>query len=229
MVQIELKAQVEDQSLWKYREVREKDGKRELLEIIETRRGAIERLLGINGHALSPNERANEDHRIDKLLADPDQFEQKQKSRNEDAEKSRNLLKMLPAAFRYHYDGTQGNLVKLTFSSNPSFHPAGRESEVFRHMEGTMWVDPHQKTASGARRLHDERSEVYGWFAWTFGQRGQDFPAAEGRGIRTLGDNSAACPDERQGGAFQDHRRSRKGRVYRLPAGSEQHHPRESR
>jgi hypothetical protein len=149
VIQHELQAQAEDQSLWKYRVVREKNSKRELLEVIETRRGTIERLLGVDGHALSPKERAIEDRRIERLLGDPEQFQKNQKIRNEDAEKGKNLLKMLPAAFLYQYDGTQGDLLKLKFSPNPGFHPTGRESEIFHHMEGTMLVDPYPKRLAG--------------------------------------------------------------------------------
>jgi hypothetical protein len=57
----------------------------------------------------------------------------------------RRLFKMLPAAFVFNYAGGEGNLVKLSFRPNPSFHPSSLEARVFHDMEGEMWVDCKQE------------------------------------------------------------------------------------
>ncbi len=147
VVRNELNAQDLDKSLWKYRQVREEDGKTEVLEVVETNDGEIHRLLAVNGNPLSDKERQNEDRRIRKLLANPDEFRERQKNAAHDAEQERKLFKMLPEAFLYAYDGdgSEDGLIKLKFQPNPEFHANGHESEVFHHMEGVMLVDPRQK------------------------------------------------------------------------------------
>ena len=57
----------------------------------------------------------------------------------------RRLFKMLPDAFVFNYAGGDGNLVKLSFRPNPSFHPPSLEARVFHDMEGEMWVDCRQE------------------------------------------------------------------------------------
>jgi hypothetical protein len=143
----ELNAQDLDKSLWQYRQVREEDGKTKVLEVVETNDGEVHRLLAVNGNPLSGKERQNEDRRIQKLLANPDEFRERQKNAARDAEQERKLLKMLPEAFLYAYDGDGGEdgLIKLKFQPNPEFHANGHESELFHHMEGVMLVDPRQK------------------------------------------------------------------------------------
>src|ERR1700693_4922629 len=115
VVQNELNAQAEDQSLWRYREVREEGSKRELLEVIETRDGEVRRLLSINGHNLSPKERDIDDKRTKKFLSDSHELQEKQKIRSEDADQERKLMTMLPAAFDYQYDGKDEHFIRLRF------------------------------------------------------------------------------------------------------------------
>ena len=57
----------------------------------------------------------------------------------------RSLFKMLPDAFLFDYAGGDGNLVRLSFRSNPNFHPPSMEARVFHDMEGEMWVDCKQE------------------------------------------------------------------------------------
>ena len=130
---------------------------RELLEVIETRDGEVLRLLSINGHNLSPKERDIDDKRTKKFLSDSHELQEKQKIRSEDADQERKLMTMLSAAFDYQYDGKDEHFIRLRFIPNPDFHPRGRESEVFHHMEGTMLVDLRRKRLAGLDgRLTDE-------------------------------------------------------------------------
>ena len=157
VIQNELNAGTQDQSLWKYRQVQDKDGKQEVFEVVQTKSGEIHRLVAVNNEPLTPKERANENRRIQKLLADQSEWREKQRSSDEDAEHERNLLAMLPAAFRYEYDGMERGLTRLRFEPNPNFRPKSREGEVFHHMEGVLWVEPKQKRlAELDGRLIDE-------------------------------------------------------------------------
>jgi len=137
----ELEAELHDQSLWTYRLRKMEDGQEKLFVVCQTKDGEIERLFALNGQPLSWEASQAEDRRIERLIAHPDQLRQRQKKQREDAEQARNLLKAFLDAFRFQYDGMQGNLVKLKFTPNPEFRPSGRAEQVFHHMEGTLLLD----------------------------------------------------------------------------------------
>lgn len=141
----EIDAQIHDHSLWSYLELKEEHGKKMLYAVCQTKDGEIDRLLAVNGQELNPKERKAEDRRIQKMLNHPDQMRQKQKNQHEDAIQTQKLMKMFPDAFRFQYDGTQGNLIKLKFTPNLNFHPSGHPAQVFHHMEGSLLVDDQQK------------------------------------------------------------------------------------
>lgn len=52
----ELQGQIDDQTLWRYRDLKEKDGRSELREVIETKDGEIDRLLAVNREPLKPEQ-----------------------------------------------------------------------------------------------------------------------------------------------------------------------------
>ncbi len=141
----ELKAQEEDQTHWRYLSLKEEGGKKELRDAIQAKDATIERLLAVNGHALTPEQRRKEDARIQRLINSPAELRKKQKERHEDGEQERRMLRMLPEAFLYQYDGTEGSLIRLKFRPKPNFHPSSREAQVFHSMEGTMWIEGQQK------------------------------------------------------------------------------------
>lgn len=141
----EVQAQINDQSLWSYRQLKEEQGKKKVFAVCETNDGEIDRLLEVNGQELNAKQRQAEDQRIQKMLDDPDQMRQQQKKSEEDGKQERELLRMFPEAFRFQYAGMQGNLIKLTFSPNPDFRPSNRAAQVFHHMEGSLLVDGEQK------------------------------------------------------------------------------------
>ena len=141
----EVQAQLHDQSLWKFREIKEEDGKQKLLAVCQTRRGDLERLLALNGQPLTARQQASEDLRLRKLAANSELLRQKQKKQREDAEQARNLMKIFPYAFTFQFDGSHGAFTKLKFSPNPKFRPANRAALVFSRMEGSLLLDPRQK------------------------------------------------------------------------------------
>lgn len=143
--QNEIDAQIHDQSLWSYLELKEEAGKRKRFVVCQTKDGEIDRLLAVNGQELSPVQREAEDRRIRKMLDHPNQMRQEQKKQHQDATQERNLMKMFPDAFRFQYEGTQRGLIRLKFRPNPNFHPSRRAAQVFHHMEGSLLVDGRQE------------------------------------------------------------------------------------
>jgi hypothetical protein len=141
----EVEAQLQDHALWTYLERKRVDGVWKLFHVYQTQEGQIDRLVEVNGQPLTPAQVEAEDQRIQRLISQPSQMRLRQKRDHDDGVQAQNLLKMFPAAFRFHYDGKQGSLVRLRFTPNPQFQPADHTGQVFHHMEGTMLLDPEQK------------------------------------------------------------------------------------
>lgn len=145
MVNYEIDAHKRDQSLWRYREIEDHDGKRETRDVIETREGTLDRLVAINGRPLTAAEQRKEDERLQKLATHPADLEKQKKQTAEDAERERRLLQMLPNAFLYQVAGTEGDLIHLKFVPNPSFRTSTHEAAVFHHLAGDLWIDSRSK------------------------------------------------------------------------------------
>ncbi|MGH9830979.1 MAG: hypothetical protein ACREDR_47855, partial [Blastocatellia bacterium] len=141
----EVKAEDNDTTYWRFRETDHKNGRKEVSDVVDTKYGEVRRLVEINGHAITAQQQQSEDQRIAGLVSDPAKIKEQEKKRREDGKHEEKMLKMLPNAFRYQYDGMDGHLTKLRFSPNPSFHPPDHEAMVFHHMVGTMWLDGEQK------------------------------------------------------------------------------------
>jgi hypothetical protein len=129
---------------------------------IETPKGNVTRTLAINGHPLTPEQRQKDDQQIQQLISDSDQQKKQARDRHEDGEKARNMMKMLPQAFRWTKVSDQNGVTTLNFRPNPKFEPPDREARVFAAMAGTMKVDDRQmrlKQLSGALMQDVE----FGW------------------------------------------------------------------
>jgi hypothetical protein len=141
----ELEAQINDKSLWHYREIQQKDGKSRTLDVCQTKDGEIDRLVAVNDEPLSSKQIQAEDQRIQKLVTQPGQLDSMEKKRKADGEQERALLRSFPEAFRFHCAGNEGGLVKLAFSPSPTFRPLSHAEQVFHHMEGTLTIDLREK------------------------------------------------------------------------------------
>ncbi len=140
----EVAAQAHDQSLWRFHEIREKNGEKKLYEVCQTQNGDINRLVAVDGRPLNAALREAEDRRIHKLLANPAEIQREVKKQREDAQQARDLMKLFPEAFKFQYAGAQGDLVKLTFTPDPAFHPSSHAATVFHHMTGSLLIDEKQ-------------------------------------------------------------------------------------
>jgi hypothetical protein len=115
-------------------------------DIIDTRDGLVSRLIATNDRPATAEERAKDDRRLESLLAHPEEQRKHKERQEKDVEQVRRLVRALPDAFLYEYDGSEpgshGELVRLKFHPNPSFDPPSRETIIYKGMEGTMVVEP---------------------------------------------------------------------------------------
>ncbi|WP_155987607.1 hypothetical protein [Pseudacidobacterium ailaaui] len=125
------------------------DGKITTKEIIETKEGDVARLIAVNDKPLDPAAEKAEIDRLNNLAAHPELQEHRRKKEQEDSDRANKMIRLLPDAFTYQYegmvDGPNGPCYRLSFRPNPAFNPPDRESEVFAGMAGELWIDKAQE------------------------------------------------------------------------------------
>lgn len=136
----ELKGQADDHTHWMYQVKETHSGKEEVKCVIETRQGALDRLISVNGKPISAEQQKNEDRRIASLLNKPDVTKKRQRAQQKDARETEDLFRMLPSALTVKYGERKDDLVELLFEPNPNFDPPTREASVFHSMEGRIWI-----------------------------------------------------------------------------------------
>ncbi len=135
-------------------------------EIVETKDGAVARLLSINDSPLSPDAAQKEEARLDALLRDPDQQRHRKQAEDADTGRALKVLRALPTAFLYHYDGCAdtpaGKIQKFTFKPNPEFNPPDLETEILTAMNGELWIDAARQRVMRLEG-HVQRDVDFGW------------------------------------------------------------------
>ncbi|MHB8502706.1 MAG: hypothetical protein ACYDHE_17425, partial [Candidatus Acidiferrales bacterium] len=144
--------------------IEKRAGKQTLTEVqVETTDGPLFRLLTINGTALSPVQRQQDDTRIDRLIKDPSPLLKLKQAEDEDELKLQKLMSLMSQAFDYEYDGTQVNLVRIKFRPKPDYVPPTYEARVIHSLAGTILIDAEQKRlANVAGRLMNRVEFGYG-------------------------------------------------------------------
>lgn len=142
---------------WRYCLQKQVDGKQETRAVVETKSGSLDRLLMVAGRPLGPQQENAEAERILHFANSIEEQHRAEQARQKDAQESNALLQKIPDAFVFQYAGQNGSAIRLTFASNPMFHPASREDKVLQKMAGEIWVDGSQKRLISMRgQLMDE-------------------------------------------------------------------------
>jgi hypothetical protein len=141
----ELKFQAEDHGHWMYRLQKEENGKKQVLQILETNSGSLTRLISVGGRPLDARQQQKEYLRMQRLVSHPDEQRNLKQASNQKAEQGARLFRILPDVFVFSYAGRQADLVTLTFRPNPNFQPPSLEARVFHDMQGEMTVDIKQE------------------------------------------------------------------------------------
>lgn len=118
---------------------------------VETDDALAAMLIAANNRPLTAEQQQAEIGHLQWLMDNPDQLRKKHAREKEDEERTQRILKALPDAFRYEYDGTEMGvpgtgqegvpLVKLKFSPNPSYSPPSRLEQVLDGMQGELLID----------------------------------------------------------------------------------------
>lgn len=111
------------------------------VEQVETRDGPLYRLLAIDGAALNPAQRQQDDARLSHLLNDPGLLLKLKQAQDDDEIKLQRLLTVMPHAFLFDYDGAEENLLRVRFRPNPGYTPPTYEARVIHSLAGTILID----------------------------------------------------------------------------------------
>jgi hypothetical protein len=122
---------------------------------VETNDAMAGMLIAVNGHPLSAQQHQAEMDHLNWLMDNPDQLRKKRSREKEDADRTLKIVKALPEAFRYEYDGTEpgtgetgkagDELVRLKFTPNPSYSPPSRVEQVLAGMQGYLLIDSTER------------------------------------------------------------------------------------
>jgi hypothetical protein len=118
-------------------------------EIVETKDGDVARLIAIDGKPLSTEADQAELHRLNYLCGHPRLQEHRRKREQEESNRVNRLMRLLPEAFLYRYEGMapckSSQCYRLGFTPNPQFDPPSEEAKIFRGMAGEVWIDPAEE------------------------------------------------------------------------------------
>src|SRR5271155_6205768 len=122
--------------------------------VVETREGMAGMLVAIDNRPLSAAQRQQEEGRLDGLVNNPESLKKKQRAEKEDEEHITRIMKALPDAFLYEFEGTTvgsqelgkpgDQLVRLKFRPNPKYNPPSHVEQVLVGMQGYLLIDANQ-------------------------------------------------------------------------------------
>ena len=113
--------------------------------VIETADGRADRIVLFNGEPLSPEQQAKQQHRLEKLLSDRDALKNELKDQKSEMQRRIKIVKAFPTAFFFDYAGIEKGLLRFDFRPDPDFSPKDRETQMYRGMEGSVWIEPTQE------------------------------------------------------------------------------------
>ena len=144
-----------DRAKFMFRDLKETPKGTQTKLVVETRDATAGLLVAINGKPLDPQQKQAEEGRLQYLATHPDALAKKKKDEKQDEDNTNKILRALPDAFLYQYDGVEtgkdgvgkagDELVRLKFRPNPNYDPPSHTEQVLTGMQGSMLVDANAK------------------------------------------------------------------------------------
>ncbi len=143
-------------------------------EIVETKDGAVARLVAINDQPLSEADNVKEQTRLNGLLVDPGKQRHRKQAEQDDLNRVLKVMRALPTAFLYQYAGPgvapagrpgaspTGRIERFSFKPNPAFNPPDLETMALTQMAGELWIDPDQARVTRLEG-HLQQDVDFGW------------------------------------------------------------------
>ncbi len=117
----------------------------ETRSVIETPEGRADRIVLFRDEPLAPDQQQKQTRRLEKLLRDHDAVKDELHEQRSETDRRIRMLKALPKALIFDFTGRENGLLRFTFHPNPDFSPKDRETQMYRGMEGELWLEPVQE------------------------------------------------------------------------------------
>jgi hypothetical protein len=108
--------------------------------------------IAYNDKPLTPEQLQGEQQRLQAFVNNPEQLKRKHSQEQEAADRTLRIVKALPEAFLFEYDGEESDssnigggsdhLVRLKFRPNPAYQPPSHVEQVLEGMQGVVVIDP---------------------------------------------------------------------------------------
>jgi hypothetical protein len=162
---------------------------------VQTRDALAAILVAVNDQPLNADRRRAEESRLRNLANNPEELKKKQRQQKEDAERVNRIMRVMPNAFLYEYDGAEigqpgigkpgDELVRLRFRPNPKHDPPTGIEQVLTGMRGYVLIDANRnRIAKIDGILYKDVS--FGWGILGHLDRGGHFQVEQG----DVGDSS---------------------------------------
>jgi hypothetical protein len=139
------RTELENPKPYRYQERLDWNWGSETRSVIETNEGRADRIVLFNGEPLSPEQQAKQQHRLEKFLSDRDALKNELKDQRSETQRRIRIVKAFPRAFFFDYAGVEKGLLRFNFRPDPDFSPKDRETQMYRGMEGSVWIEPAQE------------------------------------------------------------------------------------
>ncbi len=113
--------------------------------VIETPEGRADRIVQFHDEPLQPDQTEKQKRRLQKLLRDRDAVKDELQDWKSEMQHRIRMVRAFPRAVLFQFDGRENGLLRFTFRPNPEFSPKDRETQLYRGMEGSVWIEPVQE------------------------------------------------------------------------------------
>src|SRR5882672_1137261 len=123
--------------------------------MVQTNEAIAGRVLSYNDQPMTDEGRKNEDARVDRFVKNPDELRRKQREEHDNRERLNRVLRAMPDALLYEYDGFEpatavlghkgDDLLRVKFHPNPDYDPPTRVEQLLTGMAGTILLDPQRQ------------------------------------------------------------------------------------
>jgi hypothetical protein len=120
--------------------------------MVQTNEAYAGRVLSYSDQPMSDEGRKLEDARVDRFVKDPEELRKKQREEHDNRERLNRVLRAMPEALLYEYDGVEPGagglgrkgeeLVRVKFRPNPGYEPPTKVEQLLTGMVGTILLDP---------------------------------------------------------------------------------------
>ncbi|MBB5055545.1 hypothetical protein HDF16_000214 [Granulicella aggregans] len=125
----------------------------ELRDVIESKDGAVARLIMRDNRPLTPEEDQAERDRLTGLLDHPSDYARHVKNENSSKKMAIDIIKVMPDAMIYTYAPDQSPShessapqVVIDYVPDPAFNPPNTTSVALTGLRGRIWIDANAKT-----------------------------------------------------------------------------------